>query len=126
MSSGKSCAEITVLRKSKNFRYGVARPTLDANQKYAWASRQFWGIGAYSGAAAHAGNTYQWTGQEGLENGDVVRLLLDSDSGSLTVKKNGTLLGVAVPQGLTGDLCWAVAVYTASHVYIKAVDPAEF
>ena len=55
-----------------------------------------------------------------------MRLLLDCDAGTLTVKKNGTLLGVAVRDGLTGDLCWAVAVHTADRVRIKAVDPAEF
>jgi hypothetical protein len=57
----------------------------------------------------------------------VLRLLLDSDAGTLTVKKNGTLLGVAVPSGLTGDLCWAVSSNSeGDSVRIKAVDPAEF
>ena len=57
----------------------------------------------------------------------MLRLLLDSDAGTLTVKKNGTLLGVAVTSGLTGDLCWAVACYSSSNsVRIKVVDPAEF
>jgi hypothetical protein len=35
---------------------------------------------------------------------DVLRLLLDSDAGTLTVKKNGTMLGVAVTSGLTENL----------------------
>jgi hypothetical protein len=57
----------------------------------------------------------------------VLRLLLDSDAGTLTVKKNGTLLGVAVTSGLTGDLCWAMACFgDGDSVRIKAVDPAEF
>jgi hypothetical protein len=57
----------------------------------------------------------------------VLRLLLDSDAGTLTVKKNGTLLGVAVTTGLTGDLCWAVSMYgTNISARIKVVDPAEF
>ena len=63
---------------------------------------------------------------QGYRTGDVLRLLLDCDAGTLTVKKNGTLLGVAVTSGLTGDLCWAVAVHTAERVRIKAVDPEEF
>ena len=57
----------------------------------------------------------------------MLRLLLDSDAGTLTVKKNGILLGVAVTSGLTGDLCWAVS--SCAHgelVRIKAVDPAKF
>jgi hypothetical protein len=37
---------------------------------------------------------------QGYGTGDVLRLLLDSDAGTLTVKKNGTLLGVAVTSGL--------------------------
>ena len=58
----------------------------------------------------------------------MLRLLLDSDAGTLTVKKNGTLLGVAVTSGLTGDLCWAVSCdgENSDSVRIKAVDPAEF
>ena len=57
----------------------------------------------------------------------MLRLLLDSDAGTLTVKKNGALLGVAVTSGLTGDLCWAVSSCVEGHsVRIKAVDPAEF
>ena len=64
----------------------------------------------------------------------MLRLLLDSDAGTLTVKKNGTLLGVAVTSGLTGDLCWVVSMYVdeddedeeEAAVRIKALDPAEF
>ena len=64
-----------------------------------------------------------------VDTGDVLRLLLDSDAGTLTVKKNGTLLGVAVPSGLTGDLCWMVSCFRDSigdSVRIKALDPTEF
>ena len=54
-------------------------------------------------------------------------MLLDSDAGTLTVKKNGALLGVPVRSGLTGDLCWAVAAACTGYVVrIKALDPAEF
>ena len=90
---------------------------------------QFWGYynspGA-RGAMCYGGTAHGSAGQDGYEAGDVLRLLLDSDAGTLTVKKNGVLLGVAVPEGLTGDLCWAVAVYRADGVRIKAVDPANF
>jgi hypothetical protein len=68
-----------------------------------------------------------WQGEQGYGTGDVLRLLLDSDTGTLTVKKNGTLLGVAVTSGLTGELCWAVSMYESREsVRIKALDPAEF
>ena len=73
------------------------------------------------------GMPYGGQGQQGYGTGDVLRLLLDSDAGTLTVKKNGTLLGVAATSGLTGDLCWAVSCcYEGNSVRIKAVDPAEF
>jgi hypothetical protein len=88
----------------------------------------FWGLGDSEGNLHHNSNGGQhWQGQQGYGEGDVVRLLLDSDAGTLTVKKNGTLLGVAVTSGLTGGLCWAVASWDADDsVRIKAVDPAEF
>jgi hypothetical protein len=80
-----------------------------------------------SGYLWHNGDGKDWQGMQPYDTGDVLRLLLDSDAGTLTVKKNGTLLGVAVPSGLTGDLCWAVSSYHAGDsVRIKAVDPAEF
>ena len=103
---------------------GVARPTLDPNTVTAYNTEFFWGI--------HSGNNdgdgQDWEGMEEYGEGDVLRMLLDSDAGTLTVKKNGTLLGVAVTNGLTGDLCWAVATGFASgsSVRIKALDPAEY
>ena len=64
---------------------------------------------------------------QGYGEGDVLRLLLDSDAGTLTIKKNGMLLGVMVTSGLTGDLCWAVSCHSSGNsVRIKALDPAEF
>ena len=55
-----------------------------------------------------------------------MRLLLDSDAGTLTVKRT------VVSSGLTGDLCWALCQRGADStrpvdvVRIKEVDPAEF
>ena len=73
------------------------------------------------------GGGHNWQGQQPFATGDVLRLLLDSDAGTLTVKENGTLLGVMVTQGLTVDICWMVSCHAAgSSVRIKAVDPAEF
>ena len=80
-----------------------------------------------SGYLYHNDNPQHWQGMQGYDTGDVLRLLLDSDAGTLTVKKNGALLGVAVASGLTGDLCWAVSCFAqGDSVRIKAVDPAEF
>ena len=129
MNSGRSCAEITVVR-TVDMMIGVARPTLDPNTEEAYYNTgDFWGVySEMNGEVLHNGDAgHAWEGMQGYGTGDVLRLLLDSDAGTLTVKKNGTLLGVAVTSGLTGDLCWAVASCgTGDSVRIKAVDPAEF
>ena len=126
MSSGRSCAEVTVVQ-NKDMVIGVGRPTLDPNAEGACDTAGFWGIWSGSGELVHNGDGKVWQGQQTFGTGDVLRLLLDSDAGTLTVKKNGTLLGVAVTSGLTGDLCWALTCYGAGNsVRIKAVDPAEF
>jgi hypothetical protein len=127
MSSGRSCAEITMVQIEYTM-IGVARPTLDPNTMNAFENAGFWGIYGSGGCLCHNSNGGQhWQGMQTFGTGDVLRLLLDSDAGTLTVKKNGTLLGVAVPSGLTGDLCWAVCSESdGDSVRIKALDPAEF
>ena len=127
MNSGQSCAEITVVKEGGETIIGVGRPTLDLSARNAFDTADFWGMGSALGSLYHNGESQEWQGMEGYGEGDVLRLLLDSDAGTLTVKKNGTLLGVAVTSGLTGDLCWAVTCLTAGQsVRIKALDPAEF
>ena len=127
MNSGRSCAELNVVRQESDMTIGVGRPTLDMSAIQAFQSAGFWGVYSYSGRLFHNGIAQDWQGMQPYRTGDVLRLLLDSDAGTLTVKKNGTLLGVAVTSGLTGDLCWAVCCSTANNsVRIKAVDPAEF
>jgi hypothetical protein len=127
MNSGRSCAEVTVVRMAGYTMVGVGRPTLGPSLQYAWTTADFWGVGSESGNLFHNGEAQSWHGQQGYDTGDVLRLLLDSDAGTLTVKKNGTLLGVAATSGLTGDLCWAVSMfYAGSSVRMKALDPAEF
>jgi hypothetical protein len=127
MNSGQSCAEVTVVQKEYTMMISVGRPTLDPNAAVAYETADFWGISSHSGSIFHNDNVQHWQGQQGYDEGDVLRLLLDSDAGTLTVKKNGTLLGVAVTSGLTGDLCWAVSTAKAGEsVRIKAVDPADF
>jgi hypothetical protein len=126
MNSGRSCAEVTVVRTDVGILIGVGRPTLDPNAEGAYDTADFWGIYS-SGNLFHNGACQDWQGMQPFGTGDVLRLLLDSDAGTLTVKKNGTLLGVAATSGLTGDLCWA-ALFNGigDSVRIKAVDPADF
>ena len=84
-------------------------------------------MGSVTGRLHHLGAGADWADNQGYATGDVLRLLLDSDAGTLTVKKNGALCGVAVTSGLTGDLCWAVACNgRGNQVRIKAVDPEDF
>jgi hypothetical protein len=127
MNSGQSCAEVTMV-DADDMMIGVARPTLDPSAK-AWHTADFWGVHSVGGGLYHNDDCQLWQGQQGYRTGDVLRLLLDSDAGTLTVKKNGTLLGVAVTSGLTGDLCWVVCMSAdepGESVRIKALDPAEF
>jgi hypothetical protein len=128
MNSGQSCAEVTVVHKDGSMMIGMGRPTVDVNAPNAWRRADFWGMGNNSGRLFHNNDAQDWQGRQRYGEGDVLRLLLDSDASTLTVKKNGTLLGVAVPSGLTGDLCWAVTcrVQSGGSVRIKALDPAEF
>jgi hypothetical protein len=128
MNSGRSCAEVTVVRRNGSIMIGVGRPTLDPSLQYAWTTGDFWGLYSGNGTLYHDDiGDQHWQGEQRFDTGDVLRLLLDSDAGTLTVKKNGTLLGVAVMSGLTGDLCWAVSCAGAGDsVRIKALDPAEF
>ena len=51
-----------------------------------------------------SGSLYHNGGLHTGDAGDVLRLLLGSDADTLTVKKNGTMLGVAVTSGLTENL----------------------
>jgi hypothetical protein len=130
MNSGQSCAEITVVQKD-DMMIGVGRPTLDPSAAYAHSTADFWGVYScgetMNGVLFHSAEGQDWQGMQGFGEGDVLRLLLDSDAGTLTIKKNGTMLGVAVTSGLTGDLCWALTCHkSGTSVRIKAVDPAEF
>jgi hypothetical protein len=47
---------------------------------------------------------------EEANRGHVAGLLLDLDKGTLSVYKNGRLLGV-MKHGLDGEYCWAVDIY---------------
>ena len=144
MNRGKSCAEFTIVKHDGDgdgplgeILIGLARPTLLVTNTACFRSSSFWGLitrdGEFYGNSdeSHSEGATYWEGQEGFEEGDVVRLLLNSDAGTLTVKKNGRLLGVAVTEGLTGDLVWAVSCGDEDFpdkrsVRIEAVNPADF
>jgi hypothetical protein len=55
----------------------------------------------------------EWDGMAAAkEQGDRIGLLLDLDQGSMTVWKNETKLGVMQSEGLRGEFCWAVSLYS--------------
>ena len=72
----------------------------------------FDGSGDDASEARHAGQ------------GDVLRVLLDSGTGTLTIKKNNVLLEEG---GARGDLCWVISCYKGdTAVRIKALSPQDF
>ena len=132
MNGGKHCAEFSFPAGDEggydfDLMVGLARPSLDVSSDYCYDTDQFWGYCSEDGRLYHGGAAdFITVGRQTYREGDAVRLLLDSDAGTLTVKKNGVLLGTAA-EGLAGDLCCAVAVCAGpGGVRIKAVDPAEF
>ena len=133
MNSGKHCAEFTLVSIG-NQGVGVSRATADSDQSVRTFAEDMWAI-SKPGICHHGRETDEWDGHEAFVSGDTMRLLLDCDAGTLTVEKNGVLLGVAVSEGLTGDMCWAVQAWFVqgedghdddepAAVRVKAVDPA--
>jgi adenosylcobinamide amidohydrolase len=87
----------------------------------------FWGMFYGDGEISHNDDDdASWGGQKGFGEGDVVGLLLDCDAGTLTVKKNGERLEVAITGGLTRELCSAACMLGGGQVRIAAADPATF
>ena len=88
-------------------------------------------IGARIAAEADPARTYSFMEFCGghthaISRYGVMELLLDCDAGTLAVKKNGKRLGVAAT-GLTGELCWAVALhhcFASPRIRIVAADAA--
>ena len=57
------------------------------------------------------GSTWRaWDGMQGATDGDRIGMLLDLDQGSMTLYKNGDLLGRMVAGGLSGEYCWAATM----------------
>ena len=66
-----------------------------------------------------------WEGMQAVrEQGDRIGMLLDLDQGSMSVWKNGELLGVMQAEGLSGPLCWAVALGHSARIESAAVPAA--
>ena len=129
MNSGKSCVDFTIVQGGRNaIMLGLARPTLSVDLEVAHATDMFWGVCTFRGHRIHHDRIKEWAGRQACTTDDVVRMLLDSDAGTLAVRKNGSLLGSPFTSGLIGDLCWAIgsANDDQCRVRIEAVDPADF
>ena len=62
-----------------------------------------------------------WPGQQPFAVGDRCGVLLDCGAGSLTMYKNGQRLGVAVANGVAGDLHWAASLDNGTSVRLAAL-----
>jgi hypothetical protein len=108
MRAGCHYAEVAILRTDQGrINLGVSRLGLPLQPPHrpCWQYDGFWGVFAQTGHLFYAfapHNGEEWPGQESLEEGDRIGLLLNSDRGILTLYKNGQRLGVAA-QGLKGE-----------------------
>jgi hypothetical protein len=88
--------------------------------KRAHMTKQFWGINGNGGKLHHDGRFNDWLEVKdgdkrvpGFGAGDTVGLILDCDEGTLTVYKNGELLGACLQHSVRlqkETLCWAVSL----------------
>ena len=67
-----------------------------------------WGYGTQRGRMLHDDEDFDWLGQTCATEGDVVRLELDLECGSLNVQLNGRALGAMVAKGLPAEVLWMV------------------
>ena len=136
MRSGRHYAAFTILRHRVRVHFGLIRPGYDVeNRGYSYdvdghcfySARdglRYPGAKApetcpdfverrdYYGGHPWPGNPLPgqgWPGSQDARRGDAIGLLLDLDTGTLTVFKNGERLGV-MATGLEEEYCWAVSL----------------
>lgn len=144
MNRGQSCAEFTLLQRNGEAyenRFvsfvGVARATPGAtSSESSWHG--FCGVDSELSSCIKNGDPDGYydvrVGEhDELEPGDVLRVLLDLDAGTLKAKRNGELLTTIrstagrLISGLTGNYCWAAALLNhGASVRITELDPAAF
>ena len=77
--------------------------------------------GPASDGATPTGPPPRWKGQQTATLNERVGLLLDLEQGSMTVFKEGDLMGVMMASGLSGEYCWAAGLYeTGDRVRIES------
>ena len=122
-------AEVEILNSGNGMMIGVGRPEVARTGSRAYREsgagrwESFWGV-TNRGGLSHEYITTDWRErQQGFGQGDTIGLLLDCGAGCLVAYKNDARLGV-VATGLTGELCWAVAMgYEGDSVRITGKPP---
>ena len=135
---------------------GLGRPDLDVEKTFNHCSPGFWGLETSTGTFHHGGSSTQWKGMQIFRDGsrrgsdmdhtgDKIGLLLDGEAGTLTVystqyypnmfnlRRLGMVAGAAAGEAgdlclprLTGELCWAVAMYNkGDSVRLTAKPPPQ-
>ena len=123
MRAGRHYADFTWVAGSYVM-VGVARAGLDLASAQAYKTADFWGWYSSNGRinADYGPNTAKnWPGQQKFAVGDRCGVLLDCGAGSLTMYKNGQRLGVAVANGVAGDLHWAACLLNGTSVRLAAL-----
>jgi hypothetical protein len=142
MAAGQHATEFTVVQLDKacgppcssEILLGLARPGIDVEVLGPWKRDDSWWLSSIHGGLSHRGKTTYThapgsppkVGRWVYTTGDVIALLLDCDAGTLSVKKNGQVLGVVVA-GLAGQFCWAASSNLKHNaVRIGAAHPEAF
>lgn len=112
---GRSAASFEIVSQSDPVMVGLALRGADTTRQRAQRTGEFWGLGSNTGKLCHGGRAdgvcrESWPGMECFGSGDVITLILDHDAGSLYARKNGMDLGMVTDYGVSGELCWAVAL----------------
>jgi len=128
MRTGKHYAEFT-LEKGANATVGVCKASLDprdSSSKLLCTTKDAWGYAARSGLLHHGTSraTTRWTGCKMAREKTAVGLLLNFDTGCLTVYHDGVKIGDMVRTGLKyQDLIWMVSLTDGAEVRIEKKDP---
>ena len=129
MSVGRHAAEFTFVGPEVarcDVMVGLARPGINVHEPKAHRSELFWGLSIAWGTLVHGtGRADNWAGRQEFGAGDIIVLLLDCDTGTLTDNKHGVRLGVALT-GLTGNFSWAAAMAGSHQITIAEADPEPF
>ena len=119
MRSGRHFARFTVVAGTYEQLFGVIRPGWDVegggelNAHIVDGHCFYWTYNGHRFPRNFPGPFpgINWEGMQPTnEQGDRIGMLLDLDQGSVTVWKNDVQLGMMQAEGLSGPLCWAIAM----------------